>query len=231
MLAEWSAERQQIIFYSFDVIKEGRKFTLRFSYYRALRLELSPDGGKILLIHIGGKEQLEVFSLAEGGLDAVPLKGWNISENITWTVDSKALYVASPTKRGCALLYVDLRGKSKVVWEQRGGLSTVGVASPDGQQLAVTRWSLSSNVWEMGDRKCPASLIVSALTRFFWGHQVGVNHFSLLWNPRPWHAEPFDLILTLSPRSIAGRTDNLSAFPSAFGVGNKLSTLGAIQRH
>ena len=87
--------------------------------------------------------------MADGGIHAVPISGWNVSANVTWASDGKGLYVASPTNGGCNLLYVDLNGKSKVVWSQRGGLSTIGMPSPDGRQLALTGWSLSSNVWLM----------------------------------------------------------------------------------
>jgi len=151
VMAEWSADRQQVVFSSFDVLK-GRGRELLRSNSSAIGhfgWELSPDGKKILLIHVGEKTPIEVVSVADGGIHAVPVAGWNVSGNVTWASDGKGLYIGSPTNGGCSLVYVDLDGKSTVVWGQRGGLSTIGVPSPDGRQLALTGWNLSSNVWLM----------------------------------------------------------------------------------
>jgi Tol biopolymer transport system component/DNA-binding winged helix-turn-helix (wHTH) protein len=151
VMAEWSDDRRQVVFSLLDVLKgRGREvFKSNSSAVGHFGWEVSPDGKKILLIHVGAKTPIEVVSLADGGIHAVPISGWNVSANVTWASDGKGLYVASPTNGGCNLLYVDLNGKSKVVWSQRGGLSTIGMPSPDGRQLALTGWSLSSNVWLM----------------------------------------------------------------------------------
>jgi hypothetical protein len=50
---------------------------------------------------------------------------------------------------GSVLMYVDLQGKSLVLWKEPGGLQTWGVPSPDGRYLAIEGFTLNSNIWMM----------------------------------------------------------------------------------
>ena len=70
---------------------------------------------------------------------------------VDWTADGKALLVSRPTRRGFELLRVDVNGKSHILWEQRGGLGTSALPSPDGKHLAIRGWSINSNLWLMQD--------------------------------------------------------------------------------
>jgi hypothetical protein len=45
------------------------------------------------------------------------------------------------------LLYIDLNGHASAVWEQKGGVQTWGVPSPDARHLAILGYTVDSNVW------------------------------------------------------------------------------------
>jgi hypothetical protein len=47
---------------------------------------------------------------------------------------------------GATLLFIDLKGQVSAIWEQRGGLWTWDVPSPDGRHLAILGFTLDSNV-------------------------------------------------------------------------------------
>ena len=45
-------------------------------------------------------------------------------------------------------MYVDLRGNIHVVWDVEGDFEgSVGLSSPDGRRLILTRDTFSSNMW------------------------------------------------------------------------------------
>jgi hypothetical protein len=66
--------------------------------------------------------------------------------------DSKGLFASAPSEHGAELVYVDLKGKIRPLWELRG--SNVFLAarpSPDGRQLAIQGSAASSNMWMLED--------------------------------------------------------------------------------
>jgi Tol biopolymer transport system component len=81
----------------------------------------------------------------------IRLKNWSSLYNLNWAADGKSLFVSNPTPRGSALLRVDLRGNTRTVWEEKGGLATWGIPSPDGRRLAIAEWNISSNLWMLED--------------------------------------------------------------------------------
>jgi hypothetical protein len=66
---------------------------------------------------------------------------------VRWALDGKGFYVASSSPRGATLLYIDLKGQASPVWEQKGGVETGDVPSPDGHHLAILGYTVDSNVW------------------------------------------------------------------------------------
>jgi hypothetical protein len=61
------------------------------------------------------------------------------------------LFVSCPFNQRSILLYVDLRGRAHVLWdqagEQEGNLDVYALPSPDGKHLALFGWTLNSNMW------------------------------------------------------------------------------------
>ena len=88
------------------------------------------------------------LSLAE---QLINPKGWESLEGLSWDVDGKGLISSSSTQRSKVLLYIDLQGNARVLWEQGGrvGARLRGLPSPDGRHLAITAIALNSNAWMM----------------------------------------------------------------------------------
>ena len=60
----------------------------------------------------------------------------------------KRFYVGSYSPQGKALLYADLKGNAKVLWQFKAAAGEIwGIPSPDGLYLAIPREALSSNIW------------------------------------------------------------------------------------
>ena len=68
-------------------------------------------------------------------------------DGFDWTTDGKGLLVSSPRPGGIGLLRVDLLGNAHLLWEQKGGVVTWGIPSPDGRHLAMPGNTQNSNMW------------------------------------------------------------------------------------
>lgn len=110
--------------------------------------DLSPDGRRIAVLE-GLSGRIHILSLTGEAVREINTKGLESTQFINWAADGKAVFVSRPTHRGFELLRVDLTGKSEVLWEERGGLGTSALASPDGKHLAIRGWSMTSNFWTM----------------------------------------------------------------------------------
>ncbi len=111
---------------------------------------LSPDGSTFAISRSGEAEiHIRLLSLS-GGVDReITVKGWpNLSfMGLEWSTDGKGLYCGSGSPRGGTLLYVDLKGNARVLWQFKGQGTIWGVPSPDGRYLAIEGSALNSNVW------------------------------------------------------------------------------------
>jgi Tol biopolymer transport system component len=149
-IAERSADLEQLIFTAFDAATgRGRELARSnadaTTYYH---WDLSPDGTRIALLkHREGRVQ--ILSLIGETPQDVTVKGWNILTSVRWTADGNGLLVSSHSPRGAVMLYVDLQGNARLLWEQPGGIDVYGVPSPDGRHLAMRGWNVESNLWMM----------------------------------------------------------------------------------
>jgi len=117
--------------------------------------DLSPDGNRIA-IHKCREVPIQVMSLAGQTTKRLIAKGWNSIENLHWAADGKGLYSASRTVDSSVLLYLDLQGSVRIVWEQKGtpgneSAGTSGIPSPDGRHLAMMSYTQSANMWMLED--------------------------------------------------------------------------------
>ena len=114
---------------------------------------LSPDGTTFALSRSGESEiHIRLLSLSAGPDREVTVKGWPNMTSLDWSHDGKGLYCGSGSAQGKTLLYVDLRGNARVLWQLKGasGLGPLGVEgypSPDGRYLAIGGGVLDRNVW------------------------------------------------------------------------------------
>jgi len=150
LLGEQTEDQKQLIFTAFDPIKgRGREVTRiatkpGFPY----NWDVSPDGSLIALEIPARDNRIRLLPLAGGEPRDLVVNGWSgFSEGPDWTPDGKGFYVGISSPKGATLLYIDLIGHARAVWEQKGSFRIWGVPSPDGRHLAILGRTVDSNVW------------------------------------------------------------------------------------
>jgi Tol biopolymer transport system component len=108
--------------------------------------DLSPDATRIAVLECStGK--IQILSLAGQLPLSINVEGLSTSAFLDWAPDGQGLFVSRPTSHGFALLYSDLRGKTRNLWEQEGSLGISALPSPDGRHIAIRGWNVNSNIW------------------------------------------------------------------------------------
>ena len=111
---------------------------------------LSRDGSTIAFARVGHPEiHIRLLSLSGGADGEVTVKGWsNLSSlGLYWAPDEKGFYCGSGSAQVSTLLYVDLKGNARVLWQKKSGLLIWGIPSPDGRYLAILGQVRKANVW------------------------------------------------------------------------------------
>jgi Tol biopolymer transport system component len=90
-----------------------------------------------------------LLPLSGGSESEIAVKGWpNLAGELEWSPDGKGLYLTSRSPQATTLLYVDLKGNAKPLWEKKGPLGVLwSVPSPNGHYLAIGGAVYNSNVW------------------------------------------------------------------------------------
>jgi serine/threonine protein kinase/Tol biopolymer transport system component len=147
-LAERTGDHKQIIFTAFDPMKgRGHELTrLDIETDAAYTWDLSPDATRIAALKLNGG-RIHVLSLTGQPAKEITVKGWSGLQCVDWTADGTGLYVSSAGKESSVLLYVDLQGNARVIWQHGGWGGTRGVPSPDGRRLAMLGSTHIGNVW------------------------------------------------------------------------------------
>ena len=151
MIWEPSEDRKQFTFTAFDPLK-GRGKVLRtvdIDPTASYNFGLSPDGASVALSIGGGPDiHIRLLSLTGGSDREFTVKGWANLKGLDWAVDGEGLYCGSVSPQSRTLLYVDLKGNARVLWQCKaaGGLIW-GIPSPDGRYLAILGYVTNSNVW------------------------------------------------------------------------------------
>ncbi len=152
-ITESSPDRKQLTITAFDPLK-GKGKVLRTididptatTWYPDA---LSPDGATLAIARSHEAEtHIRLLSLSGGSDREISVKGWPNCTGLDWSPDGKGLYSGSASPQGRTLLYVDLKGNARVLWQYRGAGNDIwGIPSPDGRYMAIRGGALSSNVW------------------------------------------------------------------------------------
>jgi Tol biopolymer transport system component len=149
VIGELSADNKRLTITSFDPLK-GRGRILDTDPEQRLDLvAITPDGSELAICRWPGKPetQIRLVSLTGGSNREIVVKGSAVN-SMVWSADGKGLYCGSWTRGGLTLLYVDIEGRTRTIWQQRGGWGfTVGVPSRDGRRLAMMGATRESNAW------------------------------------------------------------------------------------
>jgi hypothetical protein len=108
-----------------------------------------PPDGTTFAISRGREVEIHIrlLSLSGGSDREIAVKGWPNLTGLDWP-DGNGLYCGSVSNQASTLLYVDLKGAAKVLWQYKAAGSGIwGVPSPDGRYLAIRGDVLKSNVW------------------------------------------------------------------------------------
>jgi len=157
VFAERTPDRKQLVFSSFEPVNGRGKELARMDVdlIKDYEWDLSPDGWRIA-IHKSAEAPIQIISIAGQAPRQLNVTGWNSIENLHWAADGKGLYSASRTVDSSVLLYLDLQGSTRVVWEQKGTMGnesagTSGIPSPDGRHIAMMGYALNANMWMLED--------------------------------------------------------------------------------
>jgi len=111
--------------------------------------DISPDGTTFAISRAYEAEtHIRLLSLTGGSDREIAVKGRPRLTGLNWSPKGKGLFCSSYSPQGSTLLYVDLKGDARVLWQSKAVLGVFGgVPSPDGRYLAIQSEVSSSNVW------------------------------------------------------------------------------------
>jgi hypothetical protein len=148
---ETSEDRKHFTFTAFDALKGRGKVlrTIEMDPGVSYNFGLSPDGVTAALSVCSGPEiHIRLLSLTGGPDREFAVKGWANLRGLDWALDGKGFYCGSVSPQNRTLLYVDLNGNARVLWQYKaaGGLIW-GLPSPNGRYLAILGYVTNSNIW------------------------------------------------------------------------------------
>jgi serine/threonine protein kinase/Tol biopolymer transport system component len=152
VVLEGSPDDKLFTLTAFDPLKGRGKVltTIAKDPSRYYACALSPDGSTFALSRTGEAEiHIRLLSLSGGPESEITVKGWpHLAGYLEWSPDGKGFYLTTHSPQGSTLLYVDLKGNAKPLWQKKGPVG-VGwsVPSPDGRYLALEGRVWNSNVW------------------------------------------------------------------------------------
>lgn len=150
ILGELAEEKNQYVFSTFDPIQgRGNELARTKAKPPFNNWDLSPDGTQVAMVH-NDDYRIRIITLLSGEEREVYVKEWSGFEYISWAADGKGFYVNGHYARGIshpALLYVDLKGRAKVLRQNPHEWHIMPVLSPDGRYLAFSTMPFHGNVW------------------------------------------------------------------------------------
>jgi DNA-binding winged helix-turn-helix (wHTH) protein/Tol biopolymer transport system component len=152
VIDEKSQDQKQFVITAFDPLK-GRGKVLRTrendSSHDYDCTAPSPDGSTYAISRSGEAEiHIRLLSLSGGSDREITVKGWPNITGLDWSPDGKGLYCGSVSPQGSTLLYVDLKGNARVLWQYKAAsLQIWGAPSPDGRYLGIGGAVTNDNVW------------------------------------------------------------------------------------
>jgi len=152
VVTEASRDNKQFILTAFDPLRGRGKVlrTIQKDPTANFGGKISPDGTTFALSRGGDAEiRIRLLSLSGGPDREFTVRGWPGLTGLDWSPDGKGLYCGSVSPLRRTLLYVDLKGNARVLWEYKaaGSGNIWGVPSPDGRYLAILGTTSNSNVW------------------------------------------------------------------------------------
>jgi eukaryotic-like serine/threonine-protein kinase len=149
LIVEKSQDGKQSTLAAFDPLK-GKGKVLRTMQVDSAQFAwgLSPDGTVFAIAkHNEPEIHIRLLSLSAGSDREITVRGWSNIIGLDWSPDVKGIYCWSASVQSGTLLYVDLEGNARVLWQKKGVYDGWGIPSPDGRYLAILGSVTNSNVW------------------------------------------------------------------------------------
>jgi eukaryotic-like serine/threonine-protein kinase len=143
------AEGRTLIVTAFDPVDGRGAELLRFDlapHDQRWSVDVSNDGTQVAVL-TGPAGPIQILSLRGQPPQAIQVQGSNAMQALNWASDGKGLYVANAAHGGSVLLYVDLKGDTRSLWENHGGNWAIGLPSPGRRHLVIQGSDVSSNIW------------------------------------------------------------------------------------
>jgi Tol biopolymer transport system component len=143
----------EVPFYSFIPEPGAAKtevFRVQIDDPDGLAWDLSPDGSQIAYAEYSWRSaSIHVRDVKTSLTREIPLKGLTELSTLTWSADSRSLFVTTYAVTGSSLYNVTLEGKYHLLY--KGAKEVEGARpSPDGRYLAFGDVQSASNVWVVG---------------------------------------------------------------------------------
>jgi eukaryotic-like serine/threonine-protein kinase len=153
VFAEQPDDKSELIFSTFDPVKGRGRELCRIPVRRdkEYNWDLSPDG-LYILAGMGGAESTLLVRRTDGHpIHDVEIKGWPGLNFMDFSADSKGLFMNSTSNGVGTLLYVDLTGRAKPLWQPKYPNVLWAFPTRDGRHLAIAAESSNSNLWVLKD--------------------------------------------------------------------------------
>ena len=112
-VGEYSPDRKQLIFTSFDPLKTRGPELLRHDIDPDGRYTwaLSPDGSRIALLN-PPEGRVHILHLDGRASEQISVKNLKLGDALDWSADGKGLFIDCVTLQGTALSYLDMHGNT-----------------------------------------------------------------------------------------------------------------------
>ena len=144
VLEEKTKDGKHMTFTAIDPVQGRGRELARFDTEGEFSFDVSPNGTR-LAVSANPQGPIHILSLQGHAEHVIPAKFNYLMGDIDWTSDGKGLYITDRVKRTTVLSYLELNGRTHVLWENRGGGGMWAKPSPDGRRLAIVNWSTNNN--------------------------------------------------------------------------------------
>jgi hypothetical protein len=152
VFADQSVDGRELIFNAFDPVKgRGRELArVPCNPSRHYNWAVSPDGK---YISVKQSEQSTIYLRRTDGqpIPDITVKDWPALDNMDFAADSKGLLMNASPNGIRTLLYVDLTGRARQLWQPQSPKVGWAVPTRDARRLAIEGETVSSNIWSLKD--------------------------------------------------------------------------------
>jgi eukaryotic-like serine/threonine-protein kinase len=154
VLGEESPDRKQYVFNQFDPMKGRGRVITRVTLQQPVNRyfwDLTRDGTQLAFAQnvSGSESRIQILPVSGGGAREVVIPREIQLTSLDWAIEGEGFFVGSSRPWSVVLLFVDMDGRTDVLWKRETlyGAGPRALPSPDGRNLAMQASSADSNIW------------------------------------------------------------------------------------